>query len=1060
MEGKQQANETENSFSNVRDVRVIAKVLRVDRCPTDNKRNSLVHVKVVQCKSEVFPQGFYGVIYTPRAVECTSVGQVRYRGKGGKFQRASDDNAYKNHPELQLVLPRCYSILRIFRRQDKALVATHVLQGYYKFGGSARDEDSNISTSGLFEQAPLSQADRVILTEKSNGKAAVITMFRFQGELYVFGGSKGEHYVARMSQHERHLAHLDPTHFASQIFDVFFRIWDTLSKENQTKFVNRMCGPNGTDGQTACGEFEDGKHMVPLPLDERGQSVHDLKMFGLVNNKGAIARGESYCEDVVKAIDFFKDVGFPITPYQVNAKKDVDQVKDSLREGSLKEGYVLHYQMKNRNGSFKTIAVEKYKLWWYIVLRLLREFMRGRGNLDRSWENKLWKRLQIRNKDYMKMPPAMLEDWYNLSCDFIEWFFKKRYHRDMNIIHISHNSRGMGTVWREFLIDNPDIDDTFGAGEDALTEAFKKLSIGETFKTHQSPYRRHVKSNADHGPAPASEEKASTLSPRASSSTANGGRGPGMSTRPRGVLVVFQGIPGIGKTTITNCLVEEMKSRGINAVGLEQDPFFEKYGQKKSGPMCLKAFEDYVKGDQYNVVFLQRNNANVGQFKNYAQVAKDGDWLVHVISPRALKSSIHLPLICLYSVYERAGRKDHPTFKNLDLGLQLKITMSFHGAFRAPNRTGGIIDYIDEVDWLHESAYKENLPKHVTDLFDEYVRRVRKAKNPFNVDPMNAQEVVRELEFDKESSAERYKSWRRTPADIAKDVGDKLFQASLRTFGSGSQNGASAAASTPSALSSSSSLERLASGPHSSPVSSPTDGLVFPELEKLDRSALYVGIEIQDDARATLLSLIQTQSRAPNEAEQIHLEKLPRKIMEHCTLIFQKKKERPEIWEELIPLARRSQEIRLEITGMAVQEDYLICFTCRIYTPTNSEETKGENLLRLCESGHPHITAMLSPQAKAKESLDLLKRLANREQGPQDRYFKITGDIKITGNVKVYYGGGGGGRGGGGNRRGGGGNRRGGGNRGHGGGNRGRGGNRGGGGNRGRSRGGGGNGRR
>ena len=50
------------------------------------------------------------------------------------------------------MLPRCYSILRIFRSHDKALVATHVMQGYYKFGGSARDEDSNISTSGLFEQ--------------------------------------------------------------------------------------------------------------------------------------------------------------------------------------------------------------------------------------------------------------------------------------------------------------------------------------------------------------------------------------------------------------------------------------------------------------------------------------------------------------------------------------------------------------------------------------------------------------------------------------------------------------------------------------------------------------------------------------------------------------------------------------------------------------------------------------------------------------------------------------------------------------------------------------------
>lgn len=50
-------------------------------------------------------------------------------------------------------------------------------------------------------QAPLSQADRVILTEKSNGKAAVITMFRFQGELYVFGGSKGAYLGVALIMH-------------------------------------------------------------------------------------------------------------------------------------------------------------------------------------------------------------------------------------------------------------------------------------------------------------------------------------------------------------------------------------------------------------------------------------------------------------------------------------------------------------------------------------------------------------------------------------------------------------------------------------------------------------------------------------------------------------------------------------------------------------------------------------------------------------------------------------------------------------------------------------------
>ena len=65
----------------------------------------------------------------------------------------------------------------------------------------------------------------------------------------------------------------------------------------------------------------------------------------------------------------------------------------------------------------------------------------------------------------------------------------------------------------------------------------------------------------------------------------------------------------------------------------------------------------------YKVVFLQRNNANEQQFRAYAEVAKRNVWTVHVVSPKTMKTSPHLPLICLYSVYDRSFRNDHPSFK-------------------------------------------------------------------------------------------------------------------------------------------------------------------------------------------------------------------------------------------------------------------------------------------------------------------------------------------------------------------------------------------------------------
>lgn len=45
----------------------------------------------------------------------------------------------------------------------------------------------------------------------------------------------------------------------------------------------------GDCGYTLCAEYEDGRHMVPLPLDENGDIVNDgLKFFGLVKNYGFI----------------------------------------------------------------------------------------------------------------------------------------------------------------------------------------------------------------------------------------------------------------------------------------------------------------------------------------------------------------------------------------------------------------------------------------------------------------------------------------------------------------------------------------------------------------------------------------------------------------------------------------------------------------------------------------------------------------------------------------------------------------------------------------------------
>jgi len=51
--------------------------------------------------------------------------------------------------------------------------------------------------------------------------------------------------------------------------------------------------------------------------------------------------------------------------------------------------------------------VEKYKLWWYIILRVIRQFVMSHDL--KSWRNVLENRLRQRNRDFMLMPEPLLQ---------------------------------------------------------------------------------------------------------------------------------------------------------------------------------------------------------------------------------------------------------------------------------------------------------------------------------------------------------------------------------------------------------------------------------------------------------------------------------------------------------------------------------------------------------------------------------------------------------------------------------------------------------------------------
>lgn len=898
--------ETYSDYKDILDTDVIARILGVRKCPVDSLGTPLLNIRK-QRVSKVLPETHFGVIFTPRLEVCDKNGIVL---RLGKDYRGVDDMTYKTYPEIQRVMPRCYSILLIFRRDNETLVRREIMHGYYKFGGSARDEDSNISTSGLFEQAPLSFAERVVITEKANGKAAVISMFRFEGKIYFFGGSKGDHYITPADNPRAHLQRLNRNLFAFYIFDVFTEIWETLGEAAKEELSNKLCGSGSDCGYTLCAEYEDGRHMVPLPLDDRGNMVNDnLCMFGLVRNHGAIKKGVTLCEDVTETLRWFRRLGLYHTPFHVKEIKEFNAIKEFLREGSLKEGYVLHYQ--RRNGKrFETIAVEKYKIWWYIVLRILREFMRREQNIRRrNWPSKLWLRLKDRNVSYMKMSEELLQKWYRLLCKFVEWFFAKKYDRYVPLISFESGSLGMGTMWREFLFDYPSIDDTFGFFKDPVAHASWMYKKGR-------------------------------LKPRHNITGC--------------CLVIFQGIPGLGKSTLTSYLVQKLLADEIPCTSLEQDLFAERFGSKKSGSLCLRELGRRIKSERYKVIFLSRNNACASQYSRYASLAKSLGWEVHVFAPKSILNYVHLTFVCLQSVYQRSFKKDHPTFKNLSLKRQLELTLTFLVNFKRAEE-GEFVDSVHDVHWLSTEAVTNKMALVPTKICSNYLRELiaffAKSQSGHFSEMSDAESVIKRLALDEKN----YQIWRNSPECVSVEVAERLYQI-IRSAGRCPK----------------------------------------PPKRQLVRADMHlISLVIDRNSQEILQSVIDHYNF---DMTDIVIPKL-----DHLTMIYENKDDNvgSKIWRELVPMAHEARELGILIKGVAYWPKNLLCFTAEVKSKVSLSQ--GCSLLRLVFSKHPHITAAAAKGVLPVESIKLLKYLSKEEAGEDRVFIPLKETILLSGVVTIGY---------------------------------------------------------
>jgi hypothetical protein len=161
------------------------------------------------------------------------------------------------------------------------------------------------------------------------------------------------------------------------------------------------------------------------------------------------------------------------------------------------------------------------------------------------------------------------------------------------------------------------------------------------------------------------------------------------------LVVILQGIPGLGKSLLASHLVESFSNIVIS---IEQDSF------NGNGQKCQKAFKKLLENPQYKIIILARNNENIKQYARYTELADSYNCKVLAIYPEEMRIEDHnretLKQICIQSVKERKG---HSTFDIIPMEKRGNIVCSFYNQFKIASISHNV-HFKRSISWLNKSG--------------------------------------------------------------------------------------------------------------------------------------------------------------------------------------------------------------------------------------------------------------------------------------------------------------------------------------------------------------------
>ena len=403
----------------------------------DKEVECLVNVKTTEHKV-----GRFKIVSHQLTVRrCTSQGIVTKKRWG------TDDETYKYYTELQYAIPRSFSVNYIYDENGNELLKFFI-NGIPKFSSASNvDEDADmgtgVGTACVDLLSKIGGATKVVKMNKANGKFCAISMVKVQGLTILVICSKGVHKFCLIDELDTFID--TESGLISGIAKAFKNQFTKLIEIQKTNLISRLIS-----GFTVIGEYNDGAHLIPLPVEEEEPYI---EFFGFSKNQGPIPETESLAGNPIKDMVEIGTLGLRTVEFQTYSKEEFDSIPGNImRQGKFSEGFVFYY-IDDRE---TVLGIEKYKTTWYILWRMLRQIilrLKGPGDLPSKYEAEIHKTLTSRNS-FLNLPKKTFDGWNEVLCRFTKWFISKGY--TTGTVGISSSARGIGNIIKEWVTEVPE----------------------------------------------------------------------------------------------------------------------------------------------------------------------------------------------------------------------------------------------------------------------------------------------------------------------------------------------------------------------------------------------------------------------------------------------------------------------------------------------------------------------------------------------------------------------------------------------------------------------------